>query len=352
MGEYIVGRDNRGTNNENNWVPGVVYRQTGGTIEFVQDLEEVQKDAEENVFVGTGGGTLTSSVPRYATDYTSSPNRIAFWNQVRVDTSSDNYFVYEVGPSGLELVEERTAVWKDRINTLWKVQNNFAIAGDTVAFPTEDGEFEVWENGEKIGGGQLPPTESYYDLNNEDRSGYGGRSGERTPHKLVISPSGNILAMNEFGAYLFRLQGSPVSSPSLPTFNFNQATIDVNDFLQSAQNYINSLLQIFGTQSELTTDNLQLETVRYTLNRPPETIAEIRQFQCAYNIVCSGSIATTGYGNLGPITRAKIEEIFGPQVQGASINISNQRQGLLDIIRGTLDVTAGVLGNFVDLYNE
>lgn len=39
----------------------------------------------------------------------------------------------------------------------------------------------------------------------------------------------------------------------------------------------------------------------------------VQKFQCKYDIVCSGDEATTGYGSLGPKTRAKIQEVFSGQ---------------------------------------
>ena len=40
------------------------------------------------------------------------------------------------------------------------------------------------------------------------------------------------------------------------------------------------------------------------------TTKALQKFQCKYNIVCSGTPKTTGYGNLGPKTRIKIQEVF------------------------------------------
>jgi len=36
----------------------------------------------------------------------------------------------------------------------------------------------------------------------------------------------------------------------------------------------------------------------------------VQRFQCKYNIVCSGSPESIGYGYIGPKTRAKIQEVF------------------------------------------
>lgn len=45
------------------------------------------------------------------------------------------------------------------------------------------------------------------------------------------------------------------------------------------------------------------------------TRAALQKFQCKYGIVCSGTSDTTGYGNLGPKTRAKIQEIFEKRLE-------------------------------------
>jgi len=36
------------------------------------------------------------------------------------------------------------------------------------------------------------------------------------------------------------------------------------------------------------------------------TTAAVQRFQCAFSIICTGSVATTGYGRVGPITLASI----------------------------------------------
>ena len=43
------------------------------------------------------------------------------------------------------------------------------------------------------------------------------------------------------------------------------------------------------------------------------TRAALQKFQCKQKIICSGTPSTTGYGNLGPKTRAKIQEVFKQQ---------------------------------------
>jgi hypothetical protein len=336
LGEYIIGTENRiitdGESSKNNWIPYVVYRVNDGTLEFVQELKEVQDDARQAGDGNFSGFNLGVS----SFDYATNPKRIAFWNPgLGTSNNSEHIFIYEHTSSGLRFVEKRQAPWDtDKGRSIGigisirtsNLQNTFAIAGDITAFATEDGKFEVWKDGQKIGEGQLPPTKSYFEMNNLNNTGYGGRKGTRTPHRLVISPAGNILAMNEFGAYLFKLGASPTSppfTPQIPDFsNTNTYNLDINFFLKSAQSYVDSLVSIFGSPSQSTPNTTQFQSqtqtgytsqsgYSYTLSRPPQTIAEIRQFQCAYDIVCGGTIETTGWGNLGPKTRAKIQEVFG-----------------------------------------
>ncbi len=45
----------------------------------------------------------------------------------------------------------------------------------------------------------------------------------------------------------------------------------------------------------------------------PATTKAVQKFQCKYSIICSGMPTTTGYGNLGPKTRTKIQEVFKKQ---------------------------------------
>lgn len=52
----------------------------------------------------------------------------------------------------------------------------------------------------------------------------------------------------------------------------------------------------------------------------PATRKAVQKFQCKYKIICSGTPAATGYGNLGPKTRAKIQEIF--KITGTSVPVN------------------------------
>lgn len=41
------------------------------------------------------------------------------------------------------------------------------------------------------------------------------------------------------------------------------------------------------------------------------TAAAVKRFQCRQGIVCSGSVSTTGYGKVGPMTLAKLQVVGG-----------------------------------------
>jgi peptidoglycan hydrolase-like protein with peptidoglycan-binding domain len=43
----------------------------------------------------------------------------------------------------------------------------------------------------------------------------------------------------------------------------------------------------------------------------PLTQAAVQRFQCAESIVCSGTPSTTGYGQVGPLTRARLNVLVG-----------------------------------------
>ncbi len=60
------------------------------------------------------------------------------------------------------------------------------------------------------------------------------------------------------------------------------------------------------------------------------TTAAVQRFQCKYSIVCSGDAASTGYGNVGPATLAKIESLQGGTTSSGSSS-------------GSIDVNAPVL---------
>jgi hypothetical protein len=225
-----------------------VFRVANGTLEFVQELTEVKEDLK----------ALDPRIPPiglYSFDYSTNPKRIAFWNVTNKGNSA-KIFIYEKTSSGLRFVKEMNAPWDTTkiFKSLITRQNIFAIAGDTIAFPTTDGKFEVWENGQKVATEQLPPTKSYHDINNIT-NGSTDR-GERTPHVLVISPQRKLLAMNEFGAYLYTISSvaPPVPPPIFPPPGQGAppGTLPLNGIsgtLDLAKGYLLLLQSLFGKQT-------------------------------------------------------------------------------------------------------
>ena len=74
------------------------------------------------------------------------------------------------------------------------------------------------------------------------------------------------------------------------------------------------------------------------------TEAAVRKFQCRTNIVCSGSSSTSGYGSVGPRTRAKILEGFsgGNNASASNIQLYSVSPGITE--DGTSYLYMGALG--------
>jgi hypothetical protein len=234
------------------------------------------------------------------------------------------YAIYGPGTNGLTVVKTGT------LNTTFISGYNIALSGEYIAYASctanpgthplintvniSSCELIVEKNGQKLSVEPLP-------LNAFTPRSFGGIPG------IAVSPSGKILvsAHNSIGLYgendyLYLYQigtgtgvppqpPGPGDIPNIPppgqTYN-----LDLQFFLDSASSYVNQLTGTFLGGNTANTNSQSSSS-----NCPPTTEAEIRQFQCAYNIVCSGTIETTGFGNLGPITRAKIAEIYPATVR-------------------------------------
>jgi peptidoglycan hydrolase-like protein with peptidoglycan-binding domain len=70
------------------------------------------------------------------------------------------------------------------------------------------------------------------------------------------------------------------------------------------------------------------------------TEAAVQNFQCKYNILCAGDPDSTGYGVVGPKTRAKLNEVFGGTASNASQLTAGQIDGLINYANGTKPSTA------------
>jgi hypothetical protein len=70
----------------------------------------------------------------------------------------------------------------------------------------------------------------------------------------------------------------------------------------------------------------------------PLTQLAVQRFQCQYNIVCSGTPETTGYGMVGPVTKEKLNEVFAtreiPSVSLPPLGVDKQQ--LIEQIKGQI----------------
>ncbi len=80
--------------------------------------------------------------------------------------------------------------------------------------------------------------------------------------------------------------------------------------------------QVVELQSFLSTDTSVYPEGLVTGFYGDLTTAAVERFQCKYDIVCSGSPETTGYGRVGPVTLAKIQNLQGTGGSGVSGDVS------------------------------
>jgi peptidoglycan hydrolase-like protein with peptidoglycan-binding domain len=71
----------------------------------------------------------------------------------------------------------------------------------------------------------------------------------------------------------------------------------------------------------------------------PLTQAAVKRFQCQFNIVCSGTPSTTGYGRVGPTTRATINNIMTGGTGGPIPDVNSPIMSAPTIITGTSTTT-------------
>jgi len=72
------------------------------------------------------------------------------------------------------------------------------------------------------------------------------------------------------------------------------------------------------------------------------TQSAIQKFQCKYNIVCEGTSETTGYGNVGPKTRAKLNELYPSQTYLEALLPSSTATTSLTALRFTKHLYLGL----------
>lgn len=306
VGDYFLATDGRQSLHDFS-----IYRMPSRTDledgEFPEKIGEIEKDV-------------------WLKDYTydaQDRNRLALlWYDNSVD-------IYEAGEDGLELVESYPNLPNRDIGgktSVFEGWTQFGLSGnhlvgarctvgslEGVGGEHHDCSLVVLEDGVELAVEPLPISgpDSLVDI----------RSTGVSPNGLVLISVSEITTVTEedpepSGAwgdvYAYQIgltsQGSGVPTTgtgNIPTTGIGNLTPQqptIEYFLDIANQFMQSFQNIFGTPSSGT------QSTGPCAN-PPSTVQEIREFQCRYDIVCSGDIESTGYGNFGPLTRAKWQEV-------------------------------------------
>lgn len=99
-------------------------------------------------------------------------------------------------------------------------------------------------------------------------------------------------------AQLSASESESISTQSTPVFNRNLGLGDKGSDVEQLQRYFAK-------------DNLLYPEGEVTGYYGNLTKQAVERFQCAQSIVCSGTMDTTGFGAIGPVTLAKLNELIG-----------------------------------------
>lgn len=115
------------------------------------------------------------------------------------------------------------------------------------------------------------------------------------PRKQIIYPDGRIVYLDEDGV-------APIAKPTSP----KEPVFSIARTLKFGMKHqeVKTLQEILSKDSAIYPEKL------VTGYFGPLTQAAVRRFQAKYEIVSAGTPQTTGYGLVGPKTRAKLKEIF------------------------------------------
>lgn len=105
--------------------------------------------------------------------------------------------------------------------------------------------------------------------------------------------------VNSLTMQLSALLGRPITTQDAHTF---QRPLNVGDDNQDVLALQKKLNQLGFKVSDAGAGSPGNETTYFG----PRTTAAIKRFQCHHGIICVGSPSTTGFGNFGPRTRAKV----------------------------------------------
>lgn len=150
---------------------------------------------------------------------------------------------------------------------------------------------------------------------------------------ITVTPSSSACAM-EGGGIIGGGGGGGYSAPVVPPQTAAVAAVTVPTTPAAPSVIAVSVSPVFTRTFNVGASSNDIKRLQQILNSDPTTKiavsgagspgketnyfgsltrAALQKFQCKHNIVCSGTPKTTGYGNLGPKTRAKIQEVFKKQ---------------------------------------
>lgn len=244
FGPYIVGT--QGWGNDTN-----LYRvATNGGLDFVETL--VDGSAAAGYTFDTA-----STVPRL----------VLYVPKQNGGASLARFYTFELrGTDVVEVSAERTSeVFSDVSDTgglpfgsTADVGVNFAISGDyalkgkcpsNAVNPLACGSYlQVWKDGDLLTEIQLPESRENPNLLGPGQSPTYPAEGIMG---VAMSPSGKILAVNRYGAYLYQLGGvTPTGTqtpPIIPPTPNSVSVTDINGFLSIASSYLRVLQGVIGT---------------------------------------------------------------------------------------------------------
>ena len=114
-------------------------------------------------------------------------------------------------------------------------------------------------------------------------------------------------------------------------------TLEVSPIFERDLEYGESSEEVRRLQQLLTSDKEIYPEGRITGYFGSLTLKAVQRFQCKYGIVCEGSPQTTGFGRVGPKTRAKLQEVFG-SIKTKKIQIQKLKTKIVQLQRKVLEL--------------
>lgn len=233
-----------------------------GVGEFIVAAEGTSANADILLYhvENDGDVTLVGDIPelnrfsaaKYDVDHSANPHTISFLDRSTNVTSVARVMTYVVTEEGLEYAGEKTFTAPAGFMFNTTTHHPFAINGAVTALSMCDGNnltnstcgAGVYRNSSYVG---LVPSPSFTDATEGEYGKGWGVTG------VDISPSGNLVVVNTFGAQLYRLTDTPIPVPppvpGTPTPPPGIALNGLNDILVLATSYLRLLQAVMGTGS-------------------------------------------------------------------------------------------------------